>query len=118
MRVARAVARLEVADQPHQRQQQRQVEQRRADQRRRVGGQRLRLRGLLEQVGHGDHPGQRGVLQHVDAVAGQRRRDDAQRLRQHHVAHRVDEPFRPIARAASNWPFGIASMPARKISAV
>eukprot|EP01041_Mallomonas_annulata_P028737 gene28736-50616_t len=49
---AGAVPGFEIADQPHQRQQQQEIEHGRANERRGVGGERLGLRGLLEQVGH------------------------------------------------------------------
>ena len=39
-----------------------QIHQRRGDQRRGVGRRRLRVRRLLQKVGHGDHRGERGVL--------------------------------------------------------
>ena len=60
---------------------------RRADERRRVRRQRLRLRRLLQQVGHGDDRREGRVLHHVDGIGRDRRNDDLQRLRQDDVAH-------------------------------
>ncbi len=68
---------------------QRHIDDGRADERRRIGLKRLGLGRLLEQVRHGDHGGERRVLHHVDAVVGQRRNDDADRLRQDHIDHHV-----------------------------
>ena len=66
-RLAAAKRRSRRATSAHQRQQDEEVDQGGTDQRRRIGGERLGLRRLLEQVRHGDDRGERRVLHHVDA---------------------------------------------------
>ena len=84
-----------------------------------------RLVGLVErgagehrdQVGIADRDRERGVLGQVEILVGQRRDDDAQRLRQ--TTRRSICPRRsPSASAASVCPRGTARMPARTISAM
>ena len=79
------------ADEAHHRPEEDEIDERRADQRRGVGVERLRVGRFLEQFRQRHGGGERGVLEHRDAVAGHRRDDHADRLRQHHLAQGQQE---------------------------
>ena len=73
-----------------QRQVDQQVQARYAEQdfeRRKRGGDDFTA--TLEQLGNGDHRHQRGVLDQADKLPGQWRQYALERLRQHHIAHRL-----------------------------
>ena len=106
---------LQPADQPHHWPEQQEIRQRRRHDRRRVVGDALRLARLEQQFRQRNHTCDRGQLHHLQRVGHQVGQHVAHRLRQDDIRHRL-EWVSPVPRAASIWPAGTLSMPARRTS--
>ena len=71
-----------------------------------------------DEVGIADRHRQRRVLGQVQILAGQRRNDDAQRLRHDDQPQRRARPQARARRPPRVWPLLTPRMPARTISAM